>query len=448
MVSILPFVGTRYNNQLIQDLKLVLAPPYDVITKDEQKDLYQRHQNNAVRLVLGVSKPTDDEYNNKYTRSANYIQSWKRDGVFVDDDKKSLYIYEQSFTTPEGVKKTRLGFFALIKLEDYKSGNIIPHEQTEQCPGKDQLKLMRATKSNLSPIFLLHADPGKSIENMLKEKTKGKSWMEIEDLTGGNHRLWVVNKKDYLNKAIKMFEDKKVFIADGHHTYETALLYQREMREATGQTDGNQPFDYIVAFFAGSESEGVATLPSHRVLSNELASNVDINEIMGDLKENFTVHPIEIDINNLKASAQKMIKLLQEKGKANPSFIMAFPKGKGFLLTLKPGVSVVDLVEKELPDEVKKLDVSILHYYIIAQVWIGNPEYEIEEDEIKYFGDAEKTLAMLQNKKGCVAFLANPIGVSQAQDIAARGFLLPRNSTNFYPKLTTGLIIRDMTNKW
>lgn len=448
MVSVIPFIGTRYNTQLIQDLKMVLAPPYDSIPKEEQKIYYQAHNNNIIRVILGVSKPTDDEYNNKYTRSANYLQSWKRDGILVDDDKKSFYIYEQTFTLPNGVQKVRTGLFGLIKLEDYSSGNIVKNEQTSSKNKADRLKLIRATKSNLNPAFLLYSDSDNTIEKLLKEKMSLKSWVDVTDFGNVRHRLWVVNKKDFISKITSHFENKKVFITEGQNLFETALLYQKEMREATGLNDGNQPFDYIMVYLTSFEDNGLVILPTHRILTNEIDCNADLKELLDDLKENFNVESLDIDLNNLDDSTQKIMSKLNEKGKISASFAMILPKGKAFLLSLKQNVSPIELIDKQTPDEVKKLDISILHDHIISQVWIGNPEYEIEEDDIKYFRDPKSCISVVQNKKACVAFLINPTKLEQVKKIALKGYQMPPKSFMFFPRLISGILMRDMTNKW
>ncbi len=448
MVSILPFVGTRYNTQLIQDVKLVLAPYYDSISKEEQKLFYQAHQNNAIRLILGAPKPGDDEYNNKYTRSANYIQSWKRDGVFVDDDKKSFYIYERKFKLPDGTEKTQTGLFALLKLEDAKSGNIISHTKISSKVRTDGLRLIRLTRSNLNPIFTLYSDPENKIDNILQEKMKSKSWLEVEDFSNIKHRLWVVSKKDFAAEMMAQFQDKKIFIADGHYLYETALQYQKEMREATGKKDGNQPFDYIMVYLTNFENPGLVVLPNHRVISNDLGAGVDGQEILADLKEYFNIDKIDIDTNNVLGSAQKIIAKLEEKGKISTSFAMIMPKAKANLLSLKPKIRFNDIIEKEMPEDIKNLDVSILHDYIISQIWVGNPEYEIEDEDIRYTKDPTIAINMVQNKKASVAFLMNPMKLEQINQISNKGFSLPQRAISFYPKLITGILLRDMTNKW
>ena len=447
MVTIAPFVGTRYNSQLIQDLKSVVAPPSDSISKEEQKLFHQLHPNNVVRLILGYAKPSDDEYSNKFTRAANYLQTWKRDGILVEDDKKSFYIYEQRFTLPDGKEKVRMGIFGLVKLEDCKKGGIRSQEKTHSKIKQDSLKLMRATKSNLFPILLLFSDPESKIDPILSERMSTKPWLEVIDFNNVLHRLWVVNKKNNINDIIKALEEKNTFIADGYQKYETALTYQKEMREDTGLTDGNQPFDYMMVYLTTFEDPGLVILPTHRVLSNELGSNIDINEIVKELKENFSVNTIKIDPNNIRNSTQKIIRDLDEKGKENTCFGMVIPNYRAYIISLKKDVSTSELIDLPVSDEVKKLDVTILHHHIISQVWVGNPEYEIEEEDILYVKDAEEAISLVQNKKRCVAFLMNPVKLEQIKAIANKGEIMPQKSTYFYPKLLSGLVMRDMSVK-
>jgi uncharacterized protein (DUF1015 family) len=435
MPEILPFIGTRYNSRLIEDLNLVLSPPYDVVSPEKRIFYYNRHPHNVIRLISGRDKPGDDEYNNKYIRAENYLRTWKRDGILVDDNKRSLYFYEQEFESPPGKKQLRRGVFALVRLEDYRKGAIVRHEQTQSAPKADRLKLLRATKCNLSPILVLYSDPKHSLSKITEEVTATPPWETIKDDERVTHRLWVVSKKAVIEQTVHLLTDKELFIADD------------EMRQAAQQTIGCQPYDYMMMYLTNFYDEGLVILPTHRVLSKDLGSGVEIDEVIGDLKDYFTLSEMKLDLNHPEAAESLLTKKVAEKGKDRPAFAMVLSNGKTFILALKKRASIDDMMPEEIPAPLKKLDVTILHKYIISHVWIGNPEIELEEDDIIYTKDTKEAVLLLKNRKACAVFIMNSVKVDQLREVATIGTVMPPKTTYFYPKLPSGLVMRDLLVK-
>lgn len=446
MAEILPFRGTRYNPQLIGDLSQVIAPPYDVINKEMQESLYARHPNNVVRLIL-TKDEGDDNFRDKYTRAANYLQTWRREGILIDDHQPSIYLYEQEFQLPGGQKKKRRGFFALVKLVDYSEGGIRAHEHTFAGPKADRFKLLQATQANLSPIFLIYNDPTQEVTALVNEKmAETKPWATVRDEDGVVHRLWVVGKRDFITKLREGMAPKSLFIADGHHRYETSLAYRDMMREETGLRSGNQPFDYVMVYLTPAEQDGLVILPTHRALARSLMAEIDLKEAMAELHQTFCVTSEKVDLAKPQKEAQKIAEKLAELGKQRTAFAMLEATGKLHYLRLKSGVSPDDLIDdEELPSLVKRLDVSILHHYIINRVFIGNPEFELEEDECFYVRDISALFEMLRTKKAGLAFVLNPTPMEQVLEIVAAGIKMPHKSTYFHPKLADGLVMRDMS---
>ncbi len=447
MAEVLPFIGTRYNSRLIENLSHVLAPPYDVITPESQRLYYYRHPNNVVRLIVGHDRVADDEYNNKYIRAANYLQTWKRDGILVEDNKKCLYVCEQEFSQPGLGTLRRRGLFALVKLENYKSGKIRGHEHTFARPKADRLQLLRATRCNLSPVFALCSDPEKKIDAVLDECMKAKVWETFVDEERVTYRLWVVHLKKFVNQIHQLMADKDLFIADGHHRYEAALAYRDEMREATGKRDGRQPYDHLMMFLSNFYDEGMVVLPTHRVLARELGAGVDLDEVMEDLSQYFNLKNISIDLANLDKAELIIRKELTKAGKERIAFGMILPKGRVVICALKKTAKLCKMIEEEMSQDMKSLDVTILHNYVIAQVWIGNPEIELDDEDVFYMRDIKDVLKLLEERKGCVGFVLNPIAIDQLRKIASKGEIMPHKSTFFYPKILTGLVMRDLTSK-
>jgi len=448
MADIFPFIGTRFNSLLIGNLSKVLCPPYDVISPEFQEELYQRHPNNVVRLEFGKDEKEDDGFSNRYTRAANTLGTWRSDGILIEDEKPAFYLYEQEFKLPNGEIKARRGFFARVKLEDYKSGGIKAHEHTFAGPKADRLKLMRTTQANLSPIFVIYNDPQREVYDMIAEKMKEKPWEEATDDDGVIHRLWVVQKKDFVMKLMEAMKSKQLFIADGHHRFETALNYRNEMREETGKKDGKQPFDYMMMYMTNAEQEGLVILPTHRALTKNIMADVKMNEVLDELKENFDITEDSVDFTQSDKEASRLLTTVEKLGEKRPSFAMVDATGKARFLTLKESVNPVDLIDDENQhDYIKRLDVSILHHYIINHVMVGNPEFELEDDECFYVRDARRVLDLLQTKKAALAFIMNATPMEQVVEIVSAGIKMPHKSTYFHPKIITGLVVRNMQSE-
>lgn len=446
MAEILPFRGTRYNNQLIPDLSLVISPPYDVISKEMQDALYERHPNNVVRLIL-TKDEGDDNFSDKYTRAANYLRTWRSEGILIEDHQPSLYLYEQEFKTPDGARRVRRGFFALVKLQDYQEGGIRAHEHTFAGPKADRFKLLQATRANLSPIFLIFNDPDKEVAPLIDERMDAtRPWACVTDEDGVIHRLWVVSKKEFIATIRESMLPKELFIADGHHRYETALAYRDFMRSETGARDGKQPFDYTMVYLTPAEQDGLVILPTHRALSKSLMADINLRECLDELREYFDISTEKVDFAKGEAAAAKITKKIAELGAKRTAMALLEATGKVHYLHLKEDADPNDLIDSDdIPEVVKRLDVSILHQFIINRVFIGNPDFELEEDDCFYVRDVSKLFEMLRSKKATVAFVLNPTPMSQVLEIVAAGIKMPHKSTYFHPKLADGLVMRDMS---
>jgi uncharacterized protein (DUF1015 family) len=363
----------------------------------------------------------------------------------MESEKPAIYCYEQEFKMPSGETKRRRGFFALVKLEDYASGRIRAHEQTFAGPKADRLKLLRATHANLSAIFVIFNDPKNEVMSMVSERMTDKPWEEVTDDDGVIHRLWVVQKRDFLVRLREVMQSRQLFIADGHHRYETAINFRNEMREATGRRDGNQPFDYMMMYLTNAEQDGLVILPTHRVLSRSFMSDINMKEVIAELKENFDLKDDKVDLAKPDTDGRKVIETVEKLGKKSMAFGMVSADGKVKYLTLKKGVSPVDLVDDdELQEPVKRLDVTVLHHYILNHVFVGNPEFELEEDECFYVRDVKRVFDLLKSRKAGLAFIMNATPMDQVTEIVKAGIKMPHKSTYFHPKIISGLVIRNM----
>ena len=446
MADIRPFVATRYNAKLNGELDRLLTPPYDVIDPAMQQSLYDRHPRNLVRIDFGKTTPNDNDFDNRYTRAGQLWQEWKKEGTLVEDNRKCFYVYEQEFEA-QGKTWRRRGFFAAVHLQDFSQGGIRAHEHTFDGPKADRFRLMRATNSNLSPIFCIYDDPERKTDRLLNEATRTRP----VEATFDNviHRLWPVGDQHIIKGLQEAMADKTLYIADGHHRYETSLAYRDEMRALMGSSKGQQPFDFTMMFLANIRDEGMIVLPTHRVLSKEACHGINVDEAIEDIGKYFDVQPFEINCSDLSAESLRLTQELARAGERNVSYALVLPKCRAFLLTLKDGVDVNELNDDEaVAPEVKQLDVTILHSYLITQGWLGNPEIELDDQDVIYLKDAEEVLQRMSTCKYGAAFLMNPTRIEQVCEVAQAGQRMPHKSTYFYPKVVTGMVMRDMDSPW
>jgi uncharacterized protein (DUF1015 family) len=445
MTDIFPFKGTRYNSRLIEDMKAVISPSFDTLSFNEQSELRKHNSNNILHIIPETMSENSDD--GIFLKAASMIHTWRRDGVLVNDSNKSYYLYEQVYAKAVDGCKSRKGLFALVNLDCANHASIKVEGQTPYISNSCLKNLLRAANCNVTPIPMLFRDSKDEFGKIVKEILKSRPWEEIEDVNGDIHRLWVINKKNVISSLTEFFRDKKCIIIDGHQKYEVAYQYRDEQREVTGAKDGNQPFDYILSFMLRFEDKSICAKPVHRVLSPELGSGIDPEEIIEDLGEFFSLDPVELNIKEPEIAADIINSRLNESGEVNISFGMVLPDSRAFIVSLKNDVDFSDLYDEEvnLCDEAKKLQCNILHHYIIRQLWIGNPEVELEEEDLLYFRDATDAMKMLSRRQASAVFFLNPCSMKSLADVVKAGGVIPPFTLRLYPPLVMGLVIRDMT---
>jgi len=445
MAQIQAFQATRYSDALRADYPALLTPPYDVIDAAYQDDLYSRHAKNLVRVDFGKQEASDNGSANKYSRAAETFDQWKLEGTLARDAQPALYIYEQEFDLPGRGRCKRRGFFCEVQLEGLE-GEIRAHERTFDGPKADRLLLTRATQANLSPIFCVYEDPEKVSDAVIANAINGSPDSEFE-IDGIIHRLWVVDDADACAGVAKALADKRLFIADGHHRYETAVNYRNERREEGPEADGTnaEAANWALMFLANTHDEGLEVLPTHRVLSKELTAGIDLGRVVETLKENFHITELTPGAD-ASASAETYLKALAEAGERGASFVLMVHGGPPRLLTLRAEAEVEQLIPNpDIHAQVKELDVTIVHRHLIERVWLGEGAPEPDHDDILYVKDAGEAVGMIESGEAEAGFLLNATKIEQVCRIASLGARMPQKSTYFYPKIITGLVIRDMT---
>jgi len=433
MAKIFPFRGYRYNKSKIADISAVIAEPYDKITAELQETYYRRHPHNIVRFSKGKTDPQDTPENNQYTRAREYLEKWISEGILKRDEREALYIYNQEYSIGAGPTKVRHGFIALGQLEKFDKGGVKPHERTLAGPKADRLNLMRATAAQTGLIFMLYSDPENEITRILSKTCSREPNIEARDDNGVIHRVWAVTDAGIHNRVKALMEEKTLFIADGHHRYETALNYKREMRER-GVTclPGNENYDNHIMAFISMQDGGLTILPTHRLLFNLTPQQV--SSFLDQMRTFFTLEPC--------SSLNAMLEKMKGGGESEHRFGL-YLNGKFTLLTLTSEKKVFALMRPGASDDWKRLDVSIIHALLEKLRGIDKKRLE-EESNVAFVRYPDLAVKMVDEGRYQLALFLNATKATQVAEVAGKGERMPQKSTDFYPKLYTGLVLNKL----
>ena len=432
MVEVAPFKGIVYNKEKIDKLDNVMSPPYDIISEETQNKLYEKHPNNFVRLILGKQFSEDTEDDNRYTRAKKLFDEWQENSILLESDKSAIYPYKIEYKI-NNETKTMNGFFILLKLDkEYKL--VKAHEKTLSKPKADRLNLMRTCNANLEPIQLLYMDKDDAIRKKIDQSINA-SLVSVKGYDGFNHKLWRLEDKQVISQITNELKDKILFIADGHHRYQTAINFANEKREKTGVSDNNAPFNYMMVILANIFDEGLAILPTHRLIK---MSGLDIKELLEKLRKYFIIEEKTIDITNYDEVGKKIIKDLETK---NENKFAMYIKNKYYILTLKDK-KAMDKFASDHSKTWRTLDVSVLHKIILEQL-MGINESNLE-DHVKYTRVNEEAIKFVDEGRFDLSFLMNATKIEELKAIAEAGEHMPQKSTYFLPKMLSGLVMYKM----
>jgi uncharacterized protein (DUF1015 family) len=433
MADILPFRALRYNLSKVAPGE-VMTQPYDKITPAMQDQYYAISPYNLVQVILGKSQSSDNDQQNVYTRADAQLKEWQTEGVLQQDDEPSLYVYSQTFKVPgdpSGALAERRGFIALGRVEDYDRKVVYRHEQTLSKPKADRLNLLQTTRAHCELIFMVYSDPADEVGNLLKQS--GPPTIELRDEYGVIHRVWKVSDPATVAAAQARMTDKKLIIADGHHRYETALNYRNQLREKTKSSDSEAPYERVMMTFVNMDAPGLVILPTHRVVFGLEGFNI-YSKAMEVMKY--------FDIEDLgSADVQQALAKLREAGEERTA-LLAVTAQNIFLLKSRGNVNSPSL--SGLSEKQCSLDVVQLHKLILEEI-IGMSQEDISgQKHLHYIRDAAEAVDEVKKGKAQVAFLMNPVRMQQVRDIAFAGDVLPQKSTDFYPKMLSGLTIYSL----
>ena len=410
MAKIYPFRSLRYAPGKTS-IEKVVTQPYDKISKEMQERYYALHPNNIVRLIFGKNDPNDTPSNNVYTRAAADLQAWRHSGVFEQISEAAFFVYFQRFTVP-GSNETRVrkGFVGLGRLEEYSNKVIFPHERTLTGPKKDRLELLRHTRTQFEQIFMLYEDPARRIDNLMDDVARQKPDIHLKDEYEVEHTMWTVAERDRIGFIEEQMAGKRLIIADGHHRYETALAYRDELH-------GEKGSDRIPMAFFNMNSPGLTVLPTHRVTAN--VPGFDSKTLFNRAAEFF------------------------DSSVGGGVTIGVFTGGSLSNLHLKTSVDLAGLMP-DLSEKQRTLDVVVLHRLLLERC-LGITEDAVKKESyLTYFRERDAAIKAVRQGRAQAAFLLNPTRLDQVRDIAYEGNVLPQKSTDFYPKVLSGLTMYAM----
>jgi uncharacterized protein (DUF1015 family) len=432
MVRIAPFRGVFYNQKKFRDLSKVIAPPYDIISKDEQEKLYKKSPHNFVRLDLSQEP---DSYN----AVAQLLGEWRSQGILERDETPAIYFLSHRFKLKGGEQKLRHGFFALAQLQDLDGGDIRPHEKTLDAPKEDRLKLMLACQAQLSPIFTLYDDAKQGTNRMLAVAVEGAApFIEVELDNGDECKLWRIADPAIIEKIQRAMQEQTLLIADGHHRYEATLRYRDQMRRERGQFTGNEAFNYIMAYCANMSDDNVVILPTHRLVRG--FTHKPFLQLEEALQTYFYVeqHPKTPD------GKSSFLKALTRAAKKHRVIGASFKRDPRYLILRLKNKRVMQRMAKELSAPLRELDVSTLHLLVLEHILGMTPEQQVSGETIRYSQDEEAVLQALEKEDYQAAFILAATKKEEIQAIVAGGEKMPQKSTYFYPKLSSGLIVNQI----
>lgn len=439
MAEIHPFQALRYNTERVA-LKDALTQPYDKITPAMQDSYYASSPYNLIQIEKGRTLAGDAPANNVYTRAAAKLNEWLADRVLVQDAAPGIYIYSQEYLIPgTHTRRTRTGFIALGRLEDYEKQIVFRHERTLSAPKADRLELLGHTKAQTGQLFTLYDDSAKRVETLLDQLRRVNTPLEMVDEYSVTHRLWPVFDRDFIAHVQQHMADKKLVIADGHHRYETALNYRNECRQKTGSSDPMAAHEFAMMTFINTHSKGLTILPTHRLVRN--LPNFTFDRFRKSVAPFFDWYSYPFsNPDERAASFAEFRKDLEDRGRVRRA-IGIYPGDSAFyLFLLRRDTDLEDLLP-DLSESQRNLDVVLLHRLILEKGLGITAEAVAGEKNITYEREMDVAIGAVDRGEAQFACLLNPVLIDQMMKSALSGEVLPQKSTDFYPKLLSGIAI-------
>lgn len=436
-MEIKPFKAFRFDETIVGDTGNCIAPPYDVINPIQQQRLYEKNQYNIVRIIKGKTTPSDNNSDNQYTRAADYLNSWIEKGALKQDLSETIYGYVQDFELA-GNQFQRLSFIALARLEEF--GEVVrPHEQTMNKPRIDRLKLKRATAARFGLVFMVYEDEQNIADKIIEKAARQQPLIDFVDEQSVRHRLFVITAQADTDAIAEMMLNKTCIIADGHHRYETGLIYSRE--------NANPAAKYQMIAFANTRHDGLIILATHRLVNN--LENLDVNKLLADLKQDFEISSYEFDSRQTKTQAkQEMLAKMKAEYDNGKNAFGIYGGDNVFYVAALKDKRAMDSIVPDKSSAWRSLDVSVLHKFVLEKLLGVGEEQLASGGNVEYVKDTPnavgESIAKVDNGQKQVVFFMNPVKMKQIEMVTAAGEKMPQKSTYFYPKIHTGLTINKL----
>jgi len=443
MAQFSPFRGILYNPQRVGDLADVVTPPYDVITDAERLVYHNRHSHNIIRLILGNVAETDTIHEGWHIRASRYFRTWLSEGILLRDTRPSLYLTALDFGSDAGMI-SRYGVIGLTALEPFEKGIILPHEKTFSKVRSERLSLMKTCHTNFSPIFALYSDDHTGILDTLKAECADQSPdVDFTDRQGQRHRLWRVTDPRVHGFVSNAMQAKRIFIADGHHRYETALNYRQWMMEQLPGIPRDHPANYVMMYLSSMDDPGLIIRPAHRMMNGvnptALCSFVEESRPFFDITS-FPAHG-----NPTGGALSAFLETLRSSADSHGIGVCIRGRSDYLLLRLRPGV-MGRRYGNTVPGTLQDLDVMVLTRLILMDILGFDQERLDNEKLIRYSSREEEALDAVRAGRSDIAFILNPTRIEQVRRIAEAGLIMPRKATYFYPKVITGLVMNVLSH--
>ncbi len=436
MPNVYPFRGVRYDPARVGDLSKVTTQPYDKIGPALQDEYYRRHEHNLIRVILRKDEPG----RNKYEDAAAALEDWLAKGILVQDPRPALYVYHQVQRTPRG-ERTRKGLSALVQVDEPGKGRILPHEQTHTGPKIDRFNLLSATRTHTEQIFLLYSDPAKEVNRIGDEAAAGRPLLEATDDLGETHRVWRLDDPGKIQAVRRILEPGDCIIADGHHRYETSWTYRQECLKKGARLDGPESPANVLATLVNMDDD-LTIFGTHRLCYG--IADFGLARLLEGAKEAFEVREFPFGgPAEEPAARRKLLEALAAEGRIRPCFGVAARESQAhYLFVVRDLKAAAARVKAERSEEWRSLDVCLLHSLVLEGLCGIGPAELAAERNVEFLRSADEAVEKVRaGGEHQVAFLVNPVRMDQIRTLVRKGERFPQKSTDFYPKLLTGLLL-------
>ena len=433
MAEIRPLRGIHYNQSLVKDLSAVICPPYDIISPQLQQELYHRSEYNFVRLEFSRELPQDTATDNKYTRSAATLEQWLEQDILTLDETPAIYLHDHYFTY-QGKEYKRRGIIACVRLEEWDKMIIRPHEGTLAEPKSDRISLLWALQANTSPILALFEDQGQHVSSLLASQEQNEPMISLSSANGEQHYVWAITKPDVINQICRSLAHQPLYIADGHHRYESSLIYQRERQTYSSSAAQDEAFNFVMMTLVDIADPGLIILPPHRLVRG--IPKATLNELMARLKSFFEIEVLSLSMADTWQQVDAL--LAQEKASQDRLVLFGLVPEHVLLLRLRDFNAARQLMPYFHGELYKKQIVSVVDHLVLERLL--ELSGTSEEAILAYSYDRRDAASRVLDQEYQLALLLSPVKVDIIKAIADTGDRMPRKSTYFYPKLPAGLL--------